>query len=54
MFLHQIIKKLKENNVEEVIAFMEEYDISPDLLKEHLIELQFNPSKQDLMKDVGN
>ena len=36
-----IIKLLKENSIEEAVEVMHQYNISPEVLKEHLISLQF-------------
>ena len=32
---------------------MDEYDITPDLLREHILELAYNPKKEDLFKSIG-
>ncbi len=45
---------MKNNETSEVIELMEYYKITPDVLKEHILELQFNPTKADLMQNIGN
>jgi hypothetical protein len=32
---------------------MEQYNLNPDVFKEHLIELMFNPSKLDFLAKIG-
>ena len=38
-FLNVIMQKMKADDIDGVIHFMEEYQITPDLLKEHLLDL---------------
>lgn len=44
---------MKNHDALEVIQLMENYHISPDILREHILSLQFNPKKEDLMSGLG-
>jgi hypothetical protein len=48
-----ILQKLEEEDVDSVIEFMEGYRLTPEILKENLVDLQFNPRKLDLMARVS-
>lgn len=47
-----ILERNDVNCVYEAMDFMELYDLNPDFLKEHLVEVQFNPKKLDLLAKV--
>lgn len=51
--LQLILNELKSENVDNVLEIFNNYNLNPDFLKEHLVDLQFNPTKVDLFKSVG-
>lgn len=50
--LQLILNELKSENVDNVLEIFNNYNLNPDFLKEHLVDLQFNPTKVDLFKSV--
>lgn len=55
MLLRLVLEAFRNKNgvgVELVISVLDNYDISLDMFKEHLLQIQFNPQKVDLYKDI--
>lgn len=50
--MNSYAKDTKEG-MDEVLTIMGNYDISIDYLKEHLLEIQYNPQKIDYFKKVS-
>lgn len=50
LILHNLLGE--EGKVELALHAMEHYQITPELLKEHLVDVQFNPKKLDLLHTI--
>lgn len=52
ILLSQIHKGLKSDEVDQVLDFMEIYNLNPTLLNENLAGVQFNPNKEGVLTDI--
>lgn len=46
------MRKGGSGDLEEVLQIYEQYDLTPELVKEHLLEIIYNPEKIDFMQNV--
>lgn len=46
---HYINTLEDKQGVEDAVSFYEHYDLTPQLVKEHLVEVIYNPDKKDLL-----
>lgn len=52
ILLKEIVYLLRENLVDSCLEFMEHYNITPEVLKENLVDIQFNPKKIDFFAGI--
>lgn len=50
--LDMLLTPLEDDDIEAVMGLMDNYGLTPELIKDHLLDLQFNPRKLDLMAKV--
>eukprot|EP00828_Plagiopyla_frontata_P010885 TRINITY_DN1592_c0_g1_i1.p2 TRINITY_DN1592_c0_g1~~TRINITY_DN1592_c0_g1_i1.p2 ORF type:complete len:174 (-),score=44.48 TRINITY_DN1592_c0_g1_i1:182-703(-) len=51
IILQKTIKLFKQS-IQALLTFMLLYNLNPQLIKENLIDIQYNPQKQDYLKDI--
>lgn len=48
------IRAMEQEDIDGILDFMEEYRLTPELIKEHLLDVQYNPKKLDLLAAISS
>jgi hypothetical protein len=51
--MNLFLRALEEEDIDGVLNFMEEYRLTPEMIKDHLQDVQYNPKKLDLMASIS-